>query len=165
MTPARHPQPAPSRRAVLGAAAATCALAACARAEAAPVLTVYRTASCACCGDWLDRMRREGFTRIATVVTEDLAAVRTRLGVAQDYASCHTAELAGYALEGHVPPADIRRLLAEKPKAVGLAVPGMPVGSPGMEGDGSLAPESFDTLLLLKNGDARTWASHGGSRA
>lgn len=129
-------------------------------AMAAPVraLTVYKTPTCGCCGGWVAHMRRNGFA--ATVIEQaDLTPVRRRLGVPDAVASCHTAVIDGYALEGHVPATDVLRLLAERPQAAGLAVPGMPLGSPGMEvPDGTR--DAFDTLLILRDGRTRVFARH-----
>ncbi len=98
-----------------------------------PAITVNKTPWCGCCGDWVDHLRADGFD-VTVHEHEDLSPVRTRLDVPLALGSCHTAEVNGYAIEGHVPAADIRRLLDERPDGVrGLAVPGMPVGSPGME--------------------------------
>lgn len=148
-----------SRRAALalllgGAASAAWA------APAAPALTIYKTPTCGCCGVWLDRMRAAGFTNTKVHQLEDLGPTRRRFGIPDEHASCHTAVIGGYALEGHVPPADVRRLLKERPVAAGLAVPGMPLGSPGMEtADGRRQP--FSTLLVLKDGKAKIFARHG----
>lgn len=96
------------------------------------MLEVYKTPWCGCCGAWVDRMRAAGFQ--ATVrETDDLTPLKRMFGIGDDLASCHTAFIDGYAIEGHVPAREIRRLLAERPAATGLSVPGMPVGSPGME--------------------------------
>ncbi len=98
-----------------------------------PAIVVHRTPWCGCCGDWVDHLRADGFD-VTVHEHEDLSPVRIRLDVPVALGSCHTAEVEGYAIEGHVPAADIRRLLSERPEGVrGLAVPGMPVGSPGME--------------------------------
>lgn len=105
---------------------------------------VWRSPSCGCCGLWVAHLKREGFEVDMTEIRE-LAAIKSRLGVPSDLASCHTAEIGTYVIEGHVPAHAIRRLLAEKPKARGLAVPGMPIGSPGMEGG---TPEAFDVVLF-----------------
>ena len=146
------------RRSLLLAAAATL-VAGRAAAAPPPPLTVYKTPWCGCCGGWVTHMRRAGFT--ATVVeTEDLAPIRARYGIAFEKSSCHTGVVGGYALEGHVPPADVTRLLREKPKARALLVPGMPFGSPGMERpDGRTEP--YDVLLLLPDGSTRVFARHG----
>jgi hypothetical protein len=130
-------------------------------ALAAPVrdVTVYKTPWCGCCDGWVTHMRRAGF-RVQVIERENLDPVRDKQGVPQALASCHTAVTGGYAVEGHVPPADVLRLLREKPKAVGLAVPGMPLGSPGMESPSGQV-EKFDTLLVLPGGKTRVFASHG----
>lgn len=95
-------------------------------------VTVYRNPACGCCGAWADHLARNGFV-VRIVERADLAADKARFGVPPTLASCHTARVDGYTVEGHVPAADIRRLLAERPPVSGLAVPGMPHGSPGME--------------------------------
>ena len=115
-----------------------------ARADALPHAVVYRDPSCGCCHDWVEHLRANGFT--ATVRdTAGMAAVKARLGVPRALGSCHTAEIGGYVIEGHVPADAIKRLLAEKPEARGLAVPGMPIGSPGMEGG---TPEIYEVILF-----------------
>lgn len=147
------------RRIVLGflfGCAATPALAA---AAALPPLKVFKTPWCGCCTAWIDRMRAAGFTGVSIIEIENLDPVRRRLGIPDRYASCHTAEIQGYALEGHVPPADVRKLLIQRPVAAGLAVPGMPVGSPGMEVAGGRR-DAFDTLLVLKSGGVRSFTRY-----
>lgn len=97
-------------------------------------VVVYKTATCGCCGVWVDHLRANGFTVVAHDVSPDeLATIAREAGVASGLGSCHTAKVGGYAVEGHVPAADIARLLRERPDVAGIAVPGMPVGSPGME--------------------------------
>ena len=146
-----------NRRAVLLSAPAAFLAASCARA-AARELTVYKTPWCGCCSGWVTHMQRAGFA--ATVVElEDLAPVRQRYGIRFEQSSCHTGVSGGYALEGHVPPADVQRLLRERPKARGLIVPGMPMGSPGME-NARGEREPFDVLLLLRDGSTRVFARH-----
>ncbi len=146
----------PSRRALLLAAPAFLATG-CARAEAR-ALTVYKTPWCGCCSGWVTHMRRAGFN--ATVVElEDLAPIRAKYGIRSEQASCHTGVSGGYALEGHVPPADVLRLLRERPKAKALLVPGMPMGSPGMENPQGQR-EPFEVLLLLPDGSTRVFARH-----
>ncbi len=93
---------------------------------------VYRSASCGCCKKWIEHLRSHGFT-IEDHTTEQMASIKAEAGVPQQLASCHTAKVGGYVIEGHVPADDIKRLLAAKPDIDGLSVPGMPVGSPGME--------------------------------
>lgn len=115
-----------------------------AQAQARPTITVWKDPSCGCCGGWVEHMRRNGF--VATVIeTADVQAIKTQRGVPIELASCHTAEIAGYTIEGHVPAQAILRLLAERPSGRGLAVPGMPIGSPGMEGG---KPETYDVVLF-----------------
>lgn len=113
-------------------------------AQVAPAITVWRDPNCGCCGLWVDHLRRNGF--VATVVeTSKLQVVKAERGVPTELVSCHTAVVAGYVIEGHVPAAAIVRLLTENPTGRGLAVPGMPIGSPGMEGG---TPEAYDVLLF-----------------
>jgi hypothetical protein len=113
-------------------------------AEPAAMVKVWKDPSCGCCNGWVEHLRRSGFS-VAAVDTADLAAVKSQLGVPRELASCHTAQIDSYVIEGHVPAAAIRRLLAERPAALGLAVPGMPIGSPGMEGG---TPQLYDVVLF-----------------
>ena len=134
-----------TRRTIL-TLAASAAVSAATNASAAPkpAIKVAKDPNCGCCNGWVEHLRNNGFT--ATVAdTKDMQAVKTRLGVPTELASCHTAEIAGYVIEGHVPAQAIKRLLAEKPDARGLAVPGMPIGSPGMEGG---RPEVYEVILF-----------------
>jgi hypothetical protein len=117
---------------------------------AGPTIIVSKDPNCGCCVGWAEHLRASGFTVDVRDVT-DLGPVKARLGVPGDLAACHTAEVGGYVIEGHVPASAIRRLLREKPQAKGLAVPGMPTGSPGMEVPGS-APEEYTVILF---GDTR----------
>jgi hypothetical protein len=130
------------RRAVL-AGIMSLAFASASRAEAGPELVVTKDPSCGCCNAWVEHMRANGFS--ATVREAPVNPLKVKLGVPRDLASCHTAQIAGYVVEGHVPASAVRRLLAEKPKIRGLAVPGMPVGSPGMEVEGS-EPETYEVV-------------------
>ena len=115
---------------------------------AAPVIDVYKTESCGCCGAWVEHLKANGFvTRVVNV--DDPAHYRERGGIPHELGSCHTGMVQGYAIEGHVPASDIKRLLAARPKARGLAVPGMPLGSPGMEGP---RKDPFDVLLVDAKG-------------
>lgn len=124
------------------------------------VIEVWKTPSCGCCQAWIDHLKAEGFEVKANEV-RDTASFRAALGVSQDYGSCHSARVGGYALEGHVPAAEIRKLLQEKPVAIGLAVPNMPMGSPGMEHpDHPERREAYDVLLIEKSGDARSYAHY-----
>ncbi len=147
-----------SRRRLLLSALATLALPAWA-APARPRVDVWKDPNCGCCGDWVKHLEAEGFA--VRVFATGADAARRRLGLPDAYASCHTALVAGYVLEGPVPATDIRRLLADKPKALGLAVPGMPVGSPGMDGpvyQGRRDP--YEVLLVSRDGRAAVFASY-----
>ena len=129
--------------------------------EGAPtsLMTVYKTATCGCCAKWVDMAKAAGF-RVKVVEVPSTAAARSSAGIKEKYASCHTAIIDGYAIEGHVPIADIQRLLKEKPKAKGLAVPGMPMGSPGMEGP---YKEAYSVLLITADGSS-VFQQYAGSR-
>ncbi len=115
-------------------------------ADASPKITVTKDPNCGCCNGWVEHLRSAGFAA-ETVDSSALNRVKAKLGVPRDLASCHTAEVDGYVIEGHVPASAIRRLLAERPHAKGLAVPDMPIGSPGMEVDGS-PPEEYTVFLF-----------------
>ena len=133
------------------------ALLACAQAAAATTIDVVKSPYCGCCTHWIEYLRAEGF-EVRVTEAEDVSPAAQRLGVPADLRSCHTASVEGYAIEGHVPAADIRRLLAERPAAAGLAVPGMPVGSPGLEqGD---ARQPYATILFSRDGRRRVFARH-----
>ena len=124
--------------------------------DSLPLVTVYKSPACGCCTAWVDHMRAAGF-RVATVDTSDVSPVKKRHGVPDALGSCHTALIGQYVVEGHVPAEDIRRLLAEKHDVNGLAVPGMPVGSPGMEGSYRQAYE----VIAFKSGAASSvFAKH-----
>lgn len=128
------------------------------QAATLPALTVYRNPGCSCCEAWAQIMSEAGFA-VTVVEDEALAARRTNLGITEDLAGCHTAVAEGLILEGHVPPADVLRFLRERPAdAIGLAVPGMPTGSPGMGPEGS--GPAYEVLLLRKNGAPETYARH-----
>ena len=124
---------------------------------AAAVINVVKTASCGCCGKWVEHMRKAGHDVRVTNI-EDVTPTARKLGVPDDLRSCHTASVGGYAIEGHVPAADIARLLREKPKAAGLSVPGMVAGSPGME-MGSNAPP-YQTIIFTRDGKRKVFAQH-----
>ena len=131
------------RTAALFIATTPLALCSRARAAAAPEITVHKDPTCGCCTGWADHLKAAGFI-VKIVETSELNAVKTRLRVPRELAACHTAEVAGYVLEGHVPAEALTRLLAERPEAIGLAVPGMPLGSPGMGG----TPQEYDVVLF-----------------
>mgnify|MGYP000932243706 FL=1 len=149
-----------SRRSFLIGATSMAALASRAgMASAAPNMTVYHDPNCGCCGGWVAHMRKAGF-QVQVIDTDDLAAIKIRFRVPTDLASCHTAEVGGYVIEGHIPAPAIQRLLGEKPAAVGLAVPGMPTGSPGMEAPGAVS-ETYDVMLFGPWGQ-RSYAKFSG---
>jgi hypothetical protein len=101
-------------------------------AQSKPMMSVYKTATCGCCGKWVEHMKAEGFVLTVQDV-DDINAVKEKLGVKPELSSCHTSVVNGYVIEGHVPAAAVHRLLKERPRVAGIAVPGMPAGSPGME--------------------------------
>jgi hypothetical protein len=111
-----------------------------------PEVTVHKDPTCGCCGGWVAHLETHGF-RVKVIETTELNRVRARLGVPFDLQACHTAQVAGYLIEGHVPARALEKFLREKPAALGLAVPGMPSGSPGMTGD----YEEYDVILFGKN--------------
>ncbi|MEW6416257.1 MAG: DUF411 domain-containing protein [Pseudomonadota bacterium] len=123
----------------------------------APVIDVYKSPTCGCCVKWIEHLKSNGFT-VRSHDTLDVTQHKQRLGVPAGYGACHTAVVNGYVIEGHVPARDIKRLLREKPLARGLAVPGMPVGSPGMEQGNHMEP--YEVILLDKRGAARTFTSY-----
>lgn len=138
-------QPAPKRSAV-GAAPGT----------ALPPMTVYKDPNCGCCTEWVSHVRKAGFV-VTVRDTADMSSVKASFGVPSALESCHTARVGAYAIEGHVPADLIQKLLREQPVARGLAVPGMPQGSPGMEQG---APkDAYDVLLFDKAGKTRVFAS------
>lgn len=139
------------------AALAPLALIACAEGAVAATLNVTKTAACGCCEGWVEHMRKAGY-KVAVHNVEDVTPTARRLGVPDRLRSCHTAEIGGYAVEGHVSAADVKRLLATRPKVAGIAVPGMPMGSPGMEHGGHKEP--YQTLLFDRAGKTRVFATH-----
>jgi hypothetical protein len=122
-----------------------------------PEVLVYKTPTCGCCGKWVAHLRAAGF-RVRTVDTEDLGPIRREWQLPPKLASCHTARVGRYVIEGHVPAADIRRLLETRPRVDGLAVPGMPIGSPGMEQGNVVEP--YDVLSFNAAGETSVFASH-----
>ena len=121
-------------------------------------IQVYKTPTCGCCVKWIDHLREAGFT-VESKNLPDLSALKVANGVPRRLASCHTATIEGYVIEGHVPAKDIERLLRERPKVAGLAVPGMPLGSPGMEHPDPARHEPYDVLSFGPEG-TRRFASH-----
>jgi len=125
---------------------------------ALPPVVVYKSPACGCCRSWAEYMRASGFP-VESRDTQDLDAIKAEVGVPFGQGSCHTAKVGDYFVEGHVPADDVKRLLAERPDALGLTVPGMPIGSPGMEqGD---TREPYDVLLVAKDGSTTVFAHHG----
>lgn len=126
-------------------------------ADDADSIHVYKSPTCGCCSDWIDHLEDNGFDVTATD-TNDMGKIKADAGLIAGLGSCHTAFVGDYVIEGHVPADDIRRLLAEAPKATGLSVPGMPAGSPGMEmGD---RKDHFKVILFNDKGQTRVFAEH-----
>ena len=125
-------------------------------AQTSGTVEMYKSPYCGCCGKWAEHMSKAGFS-VKTHEIDNVPDTRKKLGMPEKLGSCHTAKIGNYLLEGHVPADDIKRLLKEKPKALGLAVPGMPAGSPGMD-----VPNSppYDTLLVHKDATTRVFAKH-----
>lgn len=128
-------------------------------AQTRPQVDVWKDPNCGCCQDWVAHMQANGFA--VRVHDSGNSAARKRLGVPDKLGSCHTAGVGGYAIEGHVPAREVLRLLRERPDAVGLAVPGMPVGSPGMDGAGyGGRQDPYDVLLVSRSGASRLYRSY-----
>lgn len=125
-------------------------------AQAAVQVEVYKSPYCGCCEEWVQHLKKNGF-QVTTHDVNDVPQARKKLGMPERLGSCHTAKVGGYLVEGHVPAADIQKLLKERPRALGIAVPGMPPGSPGME---SSRPQPYDTLLVQPDGSTRVFARH-----
>lgn len=155
---------AASRRTVLATGLALLMAAHLPASAKAMFAEVWKDANCGCCKDWVSHLEANGFK--VKVNDTGNEAMRKRLGVDAKYGSCHTALIGGYAIEGHVPAREIVRLLKEKPSAVGLSVPGMPVGSPGMDGKiyGSRR-DPYNVMLLAKNGGATVYRRYQGSKS
>jgi len=145
-------------RALAAATAAALALPGLAQSTK-PVVEVWKDPNCGCCKDWIAHMQASGFT-VKTYETGNNAA-RARLGLPEKFASCHTALVAGYVVEGHVPAREVQRLLKERPKALGLAVPGMPIGSPGMDGpEYKGRQDRYDVLLVNADGRSKIYQTY-----
>lgn len=125
----------------------------------APAVKVYKSPTCGCCTKWVEHLRAAGFSVQATDV-ESMEHVKRMNGVPWRLSSCHTAFVGGYFIEGHVPAEDVKRLLEEQPDVAGIAVPGMPVGSPGMEAPDPAAHEAYKVLALDADGGVSVFASH-----
>jgi len=126
-------------------------------ARSLPPVTAYRTASCGCCKGWLQHMRVNGF-QVRDVVVADLGAIKRHLAIPAKLSSCHSAQVAGYALEGHIPASDIKQLLRKRPAVAGIALPGMPLGSPGMES--TYGKEPFTVMSFTKGGTVQPFSIH-----
>ena len=124
-------------------------------------MTVYRSPTCGCCGKWIEHVSQNHFA-IKDIVSDDMQAIKQKYGVPEKLASCHTAIVDGYVIEGHVPAADIQKLLQTKPKVVGISAPGMPMGSPGME-MGS-RQDNFDVVSFDSAGNVQVFSEHKASQ-
>ena len=125
---------------------------------AGPTVQVYKDPTCGCCENWVKHLQANGFTTRVMDVS-NMADLKAKHGIPGKAQSCHTALVDGYVLEGHVPAADVRRLLKERPAVAGLAVPGMPIGSPGMEVP-SMKPMPYDVVSFDRQGQLRVYSSH-----
>ena len=146
--------------ALMGTSALNTPLAAWATAK--PQIEVWKTASCGCCHDWITHMETNGFElKVHDVTDAAKNTLRAQLGLAEKYGSCHTALINGYVVEGHVPARDLLRLLKERPKALGLTVPGMTVGSPGMDGpEYKGRKDPYAVLLVLRDGSSTIYHAY-----
>ena len=130
-------------------------------AQSTPTLEVFKSPTCGCCSKWVDHAKENGFTTKVTELSDDaLDALKAKHGIPRTAQSCHTVLVGGYVVEGHVPATEVKRLLKERPAIAGIAVPGMPIGSPGMEVPGMKAAP-FDVIAFGKDGSTRVFASHG----
>lgn len=157
--PPAHARPTRRRLAAVLALGATAVVAS---LVATPAFTgddvvMYKDPNCGCCGKWADHMREHGFN-VKEVATREMTAIKLDAGLPRALGSCHTAKVGGYVVEGHVPAADVRRLLAERPAVSGIAAPGMPLGSPGMEGP--YEPERYDVVSFDAAGKVEVFARH-----
>ncbi len=144
------------RRMLTMLAAAPLALVSMRALSAAPAVSMFKLTGCGCCDLWAEHLRKSGFA-VSVRAVPDLTPVRVKYGIPNIFGTCHTALVEGYAIEGHVPAADIQRLLRSKLKVAGLAVPGMPAGSPGMEGPRG---EPYDVLTFDRNGATQIYARY-----
>lgn len=132
-------------------------LAACSTAAQSAVVTVFKNPACGCCQAWVDHLKAKGL-KVEVKELQDVTPVARRLGVPDELRSCHTAQIGEQFIEGHVPAEEVRRMVQQQPQAKGLAVPGMPVGSPGMEQGGQGEP--FSTMIVNREGAVRVFAEH-----
>lgn len=160
---AAEPQARPSARTAQATAPAAKPARSAAKApagKALPTITVHKTPTCGCCAVWVEHLRSAGMS-VVVRDHDDLGPIKQRLGIPYGKGSCHTAEVAGYFVEGHVPAVDIRRMLTEKPKIKGLVLPGMPLGSPGMEVPGRPI-DPYTVEAVQPDGQTTPYANHGG---
>jgi hypothetical protein len=148
------------RQALLGLFALPAVTGIATAASATPTVVVSKTPTCGCCGLWVKHMQAAGFA-VQVHDLDNLAPIKERVGIPPAMGSCHTAEVDGYFVEGHVPAEDVKRLLRERPKAKGLTVPRMPAGSPGMEVPSGRV-DRYDVLLVGMDGKTSVFATHGG---
>ena len=127
-------------------------------AKGLPVVTVYKSPTCGCCGKWVDHLRANGF-KVKVQEVSNIMETKQQYGVPEVLTSCHTAIVGDYIVEGHVPAKEVKRLLSEQPDIAGLAVPGMPVGSPGMEVPGA-APQPYNVIAFDRAGNTRVFAEY-----
>ncbi len=147
------------RRALLVGALGVATLSGLATAQALPLIEVWKSPTCGCCGDWIRHLEANGFR--TRVFDEGNVKKRAQMNVDLRYGACHTAVVGGYAIEGHVPAREIKRLLRERPAAIGLAVPGMPIGSPGMDGpEYGGRKDAYEVLLMTKDGRASVFQTY-----
>ena len=148
------------RRTMIGIALAAIPAAACSEPVRATEINVYKSPTCGCCGAWVSNLRASGLNVVVHDM-DDVTPIAAKAGVPPDLRSCHTAIVGGYFVEGHVPALDVRKMLRERPNARGIAVPGMPIGSPGMEqGD---RKDTYATLIVDRSGEVRVFAHHNQS--
>jgi hypothetical protein len=142
----------------LGVILLATAVSGCGGVSSAETVTIYKSPTCGCCVKWAEYLEANGF-EVETIDVPDVKPLKAEKGVPARLASCHTALVGGYVVEGHVPAADIHRLLKERPPVDGIAVPGMPIGSPGMEGPN---PESYDVVTFDDGATIDVFATHQG---
>jgi len=138
--------------------ALTILISGCEQGNAASEITVYKSPTCGCCTAWIDHLKADGF-HVTAINSDNMDSIKQQYGVTDRLASCHTAIVDGYVLEGHVPAADVERLLKEKPTIVGLTAPGMPMKSPGMQAEG-LPPKNYDVLAFDKQGKTTVFSHY-----
>jgi hypothetical protein len=127
-----------------------------AKQEGLESITVYKSPTCGCCSKWVSHLQANGF-EVEAIDLQDMKSVKAEVGISRQLSSCHTAKTGGYVIEGHVPVDDIKRLLKERPDVAGLTVPGMPMGSPGMEGH---RKDNYDVLTFTKTGETAVFSRH-----